>query len=427
VDSKGLEDGGAGGPEQRPEVQRGPAVGASGNRPDVRGIPVGQGSAIPVGQGSAIPVDVDKPSGSVGSGDWLGHLPLATLALVMTMAALHLWLEAEAGDGTDRLMFSLLVAGAKVNALVEGGEWWRLISSAFLHGSFVHLVVNSVAVLLLGFYVEKTAGWSCLLLGFLVPAVTGSLASFVLGKGASVGASGGMFGLLAAMLVLSLLRWKRLSPLTRPYAVGLPAAVGAVSVGYGLVAGNVDNAAHLGGAAGGVVVALLVHGAERARPLRGGLVVAALAALLATSYAVTVTGLRISGRFELQEPRLVVVPLPDGKDVHVPASWQMGVMKEGRCELGRPVEAEGVVCFVDPYFSMLLIASGRRLEETPVRAEYLRRLRGEEPAEYAQDTIFWGADRERGIQFALLAFDRIADSYGPLFSAIQAAPPSAGR
>ncbi len=357
----------------------------------------------------------------------LQGVPAVTLALVAVMAGLHLWLEAESGDGTERLMFSLLVAGAKVNGLISAGEWWRLLSSAFLHGSFIHLVVNSLAVLLLGFYLEKTAGRACLLLAFLLSSAAGSTASFLLGKAPSVGASGGMFGLLAAMLVLSLFRWRSISPLARPYAIGLPAAVGSITVGYGFVAGNVDNAAHLGGAAGGVVVALLAHLGEHFRWLRTILVLALLTALLATGYSLTVTTLRMAGRFVLPENRLVEAPLPDGKPVLVPATWQTGVLREGRCELGKSAGRDDAICFVDPYFSMLLIGSGHRLEETPVRAEFVRRRQGEEPVEYPDDIILWASDRERGIQFALLAFDPIADYYGPLFEAVQAPPPSTGR
>ncbi|MBM4355621.1 MAG: rhomboid family intramembrane serine protease [Deltaproteobacteria bacterium] len=357
----------------------------------------------------------------------LQGLPAVTLVLVAIMAGLHLWLEGESGDGTDRLMFQLLVAGAKVNALISSGEWWRLISSAFLHGSFVHLLVNSLAVLLLGFYVEKTTGPSCLLLSFVFSAVAGGAVSFAWGNGASVGASGGMFGLLSTMLVMSLLRWREIPSVARPYAVGLPAVVGAMTVGYGFIAGNVDNAAHLGGASGGVLVACLAHVGARYRGFRPAIGLVVLLALLATAYSLTVTCTRLAGRFALPETRLTATKLPDGKPVHVPAAWKTGVLKEGRCEVGRMPDEEAVLCLVDPYFSMLLVASGRRLEGTPVHAEYVRRERGQESVEYAHDTILWGADPERGVQFALLAFDGIAVSYGPLFAAVQTAPPNAGR
>ena len=90
--------------------------------------------------------------------------------------------------------------GAKNDvAIYEGGEWWRLLSSAWLHSGLFHLLLNALGVLSLGVGLERAFGFARTATLYRVSGLSGSIASAVLLPGVlSVGASGAMFGLLGA-------------------------------------------------------------------------------------------------------------------------------------------------------------------------------------------------------------------------------------
>lgn len=160
----------------------------------------------------------------------------------------------------------LATLGAKVNALVAGGEWWRLVSSVFVHVGWIHLAVNGYALFVLGRLVENALGRRRFLVLFVLSGVAGSLASFVASPPASAGASGAIFGLLGAALASGWKYRRNIPPrLLRHLALALvPWLV--IALGYGLTSTTVDNAAHIGGLAAGLAFGglasspLLSHG-----------------------------------------------------------------------------------------------------------------------------------------------------------------------
>ena len=97
--------------------------------------------------------------------------------------------------------------GVNVHAFVDQGELWRLVSAMFLHGSFMHLLLNNVSLHSLGSITEWTCGKSRFLLIYLLSGIGGNLASYAVTSGtsedqiASLGASGAIFGLAGAMIV----------------------------------------------------------------------------------------------------------------------------------------------------------------------------------------------------------------------------------
>ena len=102
---------------------------------------------------------------------------------------------------------TLVRMGANSGPLVEAGEIWRLVSHAFLHGNFVHLVVNLVALISFGGFLEGLLGWRRYLLLYGLSAVAGGIASAVIADVfLSVGASGAIWGLMAAGLGLASVR-----------------------------------------------------------------------------------------------------------------------------------------------------------------------------------------------------------------------------
>ncbi len=151
----------------------------------------------------------------------------------------------------------VLQRGALIPALVAGGEWWRLLSSMFLHSGFVHLAVNMMSLYFLGSFVEEAFGRGRFLALYLLSGISGGLAYLYFGafNAAAVGASGAIFGLLGGVLGYSLRRgtfsWQ--NPLIRQLLILL-----ALNLYIGFSIRNISNTAHLGGLAGGLVFGWLV-------------------------------------------------------------------------------------------------------------------------------------------------------------------------
>src|SRR5262245_58707271 len=96
---------------------------------------------------------------------------------------------------------TLIAFGANYAPAVAAGEYWRLITANFLHIGLLHLLVNSSALYILGGEVEALFGHSRFIVIYLLTGVSGSIFSFMLTQGLSVGASTSLFGLFGALAV----------------------------------------------------------------------------------------------------------------------------------------------------------------------------------------------------------------------------------
>ncbi|HYO99347.1 MAG TPA: rhomboid family intramembrane serine protease [Pyrinomonadaceae bacterium] len=157
-------------------------------------------------------------------------------------------------------------AAGLVKPAVWRGEVWRLLTCSVLHVNFQHFWMNSLALLSLGRVVEVHASRWHLPIVFLFSALVGSVFSLLLlPDTTSVGASGGLMGFIGMLLVLGYRRRAHLPP---QFLKGMLLNIGLVGligiVGYDII----DNAAHLGGLVGGIIVGLrLVRGSEAALDL----------------------------------------------------------------------------------------------------------------------------------------------------------------
>lgn len=144
---------------------------------------------------------------------------------------------------------------------VAAGEYYRLLTSAFLHEGVLHLLLNMYVLFLFGPALESALGrWRFAGL-YLVSALGGSAVSYAFSPPAqpSLGASGAVFGLLGAYFVVS----RRLRRDTTPLLVLL-----AINLAYGFLVPRVDWKAHLGGlVAGGLVGLAMVYAPKERRTL----------------------------------------------------------------------------------------------------------------------------------------------------------------
>ncbi len=154
--------------------------------------------------------------------------------------------------------------------LGAGFEFWQPLSSAFLHGSLLHLGVNMLGIWMFGRDIERTLGTGAFVRLYLVSVLAAALTQLVAVSFGdpvpTVGASGGLFGLLAAYAMLfprrKLLLLFPPIPLPAPVFVALYAAFELYAGVTGTLSG-VAHFAHLGGLAGALT--LLGYWRRRAR------------------------------------------------------------------------------------------------------------------------------------------------------------------
>jgi membrane associated rhomboid family serine protease len=158
--------------------------------------------------------------------------------------------------GAAQLIFQSTVwrQAALEESLYAAGEWWRLLTAPWLHGHPIHWVLNAGALIYLGRRVEVMARWPHLLMVFFMAVIFGGMATLHGGR-PSIGASGGIMGLLGFLLVFETLHAGLVPVSARRRLLGglaLTAVIGALAYEY------IDNWAHAGGLVGGLAYAAIV-------------------------------------------------------------------------------------------------------------------------------------------------------------------------
>lgn len=149
------------------------------------------------------------------------------------------------------------VYGGKINQAILGGQFWRFITPAFLHGSIYHLMFNMYALYILGNRLENIYGHGRFTALYFVSAFGGNVLSFVLSKSNSLGSSTAIFGLLAANVVLMLTNKEFFGENFRPIIMNLVFLL-FINLSIGLMPGSsIDNFGHLGGLIAGGFCAVL--------------------------------------------------------------------------------------------------------------------------------------------------------------------------
>ena len=192
--------------------------------------------------------------------------------------------------GINVLVF-LLQFSAGIDALAKqwgmwpigisiGGEWWRFPSSAFLHGSWIHIAFNMYVLFIIGPTLERILGHIRFVLLYAFAAMGGAIASFVFSDvtTVSVGASGAIFGLMGALVVAG----QRLR-----YDIRMVLVLLGINIIIGFLAPNIDWRAHLGGLVTGALVAAIMVLPKRAHRLLVqslGLIAVAIALVLVAAW-----------------------------------------------------------------------------------------------------------------------------------------------
>lgn len=167
---------------------------------------------------------------------------------------------------------SLLKLGANFAPLTATGDTWRLLSSMFVHIGVLHLLINMWALYIFGSYAEFYFGRVFYALLYLFSGLMGSIATTWWNLAAaeamltttapttlpaiSAGASGAIMGLGGALLIAA---WRPRAelPIQARLNFRVLMTLMLINVAIGLLIPNIDNAAHLGGAVAGVMLAWL--------------------------------------------------------------------------------------------------------------------------------------------------------------------------
>lgn len=185
------------------------------------------------------------------------QLPWATWTITGALVGVAATIALLVGSTSDPGV--LVRAGAMVRGMIDGGEWWRLVSCVFVHVGVVHLAVNGIGMFFLGRVTEELFGTARTFALFGICGIAGAVASYLASPaGVSAGASGAIFGMLGAVFVeLTWHRRKYRAAWKRGMWGGL-VVVTLAQLGVGFMYPVIDQWAHGAGLFAGVVFGALL-------------------------------------------------------------------------------------------------------------------------------------------------------------------------
>jgi membrane associated rhomboid family serine protease len=193
------------------------------------------------------------------------------------------------GSGLNAPGGSLFYKWALFGPAVHHGDWWRLITSAFLHASVIHIAFNMLALWWLGAPVEMALGRLRYLGLYLVSGLAGGAGALVANPNAvTVGASGAIFGLLGAGLILE---WQATGSLAGNYLTLI-----VINLAISFAVPGISIGGHLGGLVGGILATLAFSRFGRGHAAYGKLGVVGAASLVAIAAgSVLIAYLKVRG------------------------------------------------------------------------------------------------------------------------------------
>lgn len=186
-----------------------------------------------------------------------------TIALIAVNTAVFIFLSF---GGMTEDAYYMLQHGAMYLPLVEEGEFYRLVTSLFLHFGFSHLVNNMLMLGVMGWQLELVVGKIKFLIIYFAAGIGGNLLSAMVemrsGEYAvSGGASGAIFGIIGALLYIAVRNNGRIGTVT---GQGIIVMV-VLTLYYGFTSTGVDNFAHIGGFAAGFLLAVCLYRKKNAK------------------------------------------------------------------------------------------------------------------------------------------------------------------
>jgi membrane associated rhomboid family serine protease len=194
--------------------------------------------------------------GVAGGGGGFWQAP-ATFVLIGLNVIAYLIEIAAGGGGLDSVSGKIVIDFGLFGPSVAEGEWYRLVTSGFLHANLLHIGFNVLLIFFLGRLLEPALGTPRFVLLYFASLLAGSLGVMLLDPNAlTYGASGAVFGLAGATFVIARGR-------------GMDAIAGQIgflivfNLIFSFAVPHISVGAHLGGLVGGVLCALAIVAGER--------------------------------------------------------------------------------------------------------------------------------------------------------------------
>lgn len=180
-----------------------------------------------------------------------------TVALIVVNVAVFIFLSF---GGMTEDAYYMLQNGAIYLPLLQQGEYYRLITSIFLHFGFSHLVNNMLMLGVMGWQLELAVGKIKFLIIYFAAGIGGNMLSALVEMrtgdfAVSAGASGAIFGIIGALLYIAVRNHGQIGNVS---GQGILVMI-ALTLYYGFTSSGVDNFAHIGGLAVGFVLAVLLY------------------------------------------------------------------------------------------------------------------------------------------------------------------------
>ena len=180
----------------------------------------------------------------------------ALLILLNTL----IFLIVEFTGGSENGQHMLECGAVYAPLIIEQGQWYRMITSMFLHFGAPHLINNMLVLFVLGQRLEPVTGKMKFLLIYILGGLGGNLISLIWDMrtgnySLSAGASGAVFAVMGGMIYVIIRHRGRVADLNMKQML----LMAAFSLYFGFARGGVDNAAHAGGLLCGFIAAVIVY------------------------------------------------------------------------------------------------------------------------------------------------------------------------
>ena len=217
---------------------------------------------------------VTAPAQRAVTGVGASRVNAVTIGLIAVNVAVYV-AELAGGGSSDGTRNSIFEHGVLFAPFVAAGDWWRLLTAAFLHYGLFHLAINMYSLFWVGSLLEQVIGrWRFLLL-YIGSGIAGSAGAIVLSPGSvTVGASGAIFGILGGLFVLE----RRGNIATGGQVAGLIV----LNLIFTFAVSNISVGGHVGGLIAGMVLMWLLLQFRQSALYS----IAATAAVIVISYVV---------------------------------------------------------------------------------------------------------------------------------------------
>ena len=155
---------------------------------------------------------------------------------------------------------SLIYMFADNLELVKSGQFYRILTSVFMHANIIHLACNMYTLFIIGSQVETFLGKKKFIIIYFASAIMGSLLSLAFSSGFSVGASGAIFGLMGSLVYFGYHYRLYLNTIIKSQIIPLII----LNLALGFIITGIDNFAHIGGLIGGYLSTMAVGASDKA-------------------------------------------------------------------------------------------------------------------------------------------------------------------